>query len=188
VYFASEDQWYCSDYRIDGAFFPTSEEKLGILASHFLIQCSQQCHVSTAKALLKLRAPQTIKNVITTAKAMLEADPLFFSGKDGHRRYVQGRYVESMDEPSYEVFVRKAIVREPEAKLTVGDAFHRYYQFCKDNAMTPLTRSDFKELVAEVIREQYGLGIRHDVVDERGKQGHGWLGVRLDAAGSFGQN
>jgi hypothetical protein len=137
---------------------------------------------------LKLRTPGTIKNVITTAKAMLQADGQFFLGKSGHRRFVEGRYIEATEEPSYQQFVNRAIVREPEAKLTVGDAFHRYYQFCKSNAMTPLTRSEFKNLVAEVIREQYGLGIRHDVPDERGKQGHGWMGLRLDGTSTFGMN
>lgn len=190
VYFSPEAQWYCSDYRIDGSFFATNENKLGILVSHLLIQCSQHCHPLTAKTVLKLRTPATLKGVLTTAKAMLEADSQFFTGKDGHRRLINGRFVEAEDEPSYQVFVRKAIVREPAAKLTMGNAFHRYYQFCKDNAMQPLTRSDFKDLVAEVIREEYDLGLRHDVLDERGKQTHGWLGIdcRLADASGFGQN
>jgi hypothetical protein len=139
---------------------------------------------------LKLRTPQTIKTVITTAKTVLEADKSFFHGKDGRRRYIDGRYIEPVDEPSYQVFVKRAIVREPTGKLTVGDAFHRYYQFCKDHAMQPLTRSEFKDLVAEIIRETFNLGLRHDVVDGRGKQTHGWLGIdcRLLDASCFGQN
>ena len=56
--------------------------------------------------------------------------------------------------------------------------------------MKPLTRPEFKDLVGEVIREQYNLGIRHDVIDERGKQSAGWMGIdcRLESAPSFGQN
>jgi len=121
---------------------------------------------------------------------MLEADSQFFTGKDGHRRCIQGRYIEPNEEPSYQVFVKKAIVREPEGKLTVGDAFHRYYQFCRDNQMAPLSRQEFKSLVAEVIREEYQLGLRHDVLDERGKQTHGWLGIdcRLAEEPCFGRN
>jgi len=91
-------------------------------------------------------------------------------------------------EPSYQQFVKRSIVREPEAKLTVGDAFHRYYQFCKDNAMKPLTRQDFKHLIAEVLREEFRIGLRHDVPTSTGKQGHGWYGVRLDEAASPGRN
>ena len=190
VYYPAEAQWYFQDVRFDSAFVPTSEEKLGILLSHYFIECSQHCHPLSAKAVLKLRTPQTIKSVITTAKAMLEADGQFFSGKNGHRRYVDGRYIEANALPSYQLFVKRAIVRQPEGKVTVQDAFHRYYQFCKDNAMQPLTRSEFKDLVAEVIREQYNLGLRHDVLDERGKQTHGWLGLdcRLEDASPNGLN
>ena len=31
----------------------------------------------------------------------------------------------------------------------------------------------------EVIREEYNLGLRRDVVDEEGKQQHGWIGFGL---------
>ncbi len=189
VYHHAEDEFYFQDYRV-GAFCPTSESKLGLLVSHYLVGCSEACHPLAARAILKQRTPGTIKTVITSAKAMLEADGRFFHGKDGRRRYVDGKYIEPNDEPSYQQFVRKAIVREPTAKLTVGDAFHRYYQFCKEHAMQPLTRSDFKELVAEVIRQMHGLGIRHDIPNAEGKQSHGWLGIdcRLEDATCFGRN
>ena len=190
VFHPPESQFYYLDYRTDNSYCPTTEDKLGILASHYLIQSSQRCHPLAAKAILKLRTPQTIKVILTTARTILEADGQFFAGKHGHRRLVDGRYIEPNDEPSYQVFVKMAIVREPSAKLTVGDAFHRYYQFCKENAMQPLTRSDFKELVAEVIREQYDLGIRHNIVGENGRHTHGWLGLncRLEGASPSGLN
>src|SRR5208282_572789 len=94
VYFQPEAQWYCSDCRIDGAFFPTSEDKLGLLVSHLLIQCSQRCHPLAAKAVLKLRTPQTVKGIISTAKSLLEADAQFFQGESGRRRFIAGRYIE----------------------------------------------------------------------------------------------
>jgi len=187
VWYAQEQTFYYRDFRV-GAFCPTTDAKMVLLASNWLIGCSEGCHPISAKSVLKLRTPKLMDGVITTAKAILMADAQFFSGKDGRRRYVDGHFIEANDEPSYQQFVNRAIVREPEAKLTVVVAFHRYYQFCKNNAMTPLTRSEFKNLVAEVIREQYGLGIRHDVPDERGKQGHGWMGLRLDGASTFGMN
>jgi hypothetical protein len=88
------------------------------------------------------------------------------------------------------VFVKKAIIAAPQGKVTVHDAFHRYYQFCKDNAMQPLTRQEFKSLVAEVIREEFALGLRHDIIGDNNKQGHGWCGIGYtpEFAGSFGRN
>ena len=54
--------------------------------------------------------------------------------------------------------------------------------------MQPLSRQEFKGLVAEVIREEFNLGLRHEVPGEDGKQRHGWFGVRLDGVGSIGRN
>ena len=100
---------------------------------------------------------------------------------NGKRRYIDGKYIETHEKPSYQLFVKRTIVKEPQAKITVGDAFHRYYQFCRDNQMQPLTRPEFKDSVAEVIREEFNLGLRHDVLDERGKQQHGWVGINCNS-------
>jgi hypothetical protein len=189
VYHPSEAQWYFYDYRVD-AYSPTTDEKMALLASNWLIRCSQVCQPLSARAVLKLRTPQTIKNVITTAKAMLEVEKSFFTGKDGHRRYVDGKFIEPTEEPSYQVFVKKAIIAEPQGKVTVHDAFHRYYQFCRDNQMTPLTRQEFKSLVSEVIRAIFNVGLRHDIIGDNNKQGHGWCGItyRQEFAECLGRN
>jgi hypothetical protein len=79
-------------------------------------------------------------------------------------------------------------VREPEGKVTVADAFHRNYEFCKSQGQQPLTRQEFKHLVAEVIRDQFNIGLRHDVLIETRKLGHGWYGVYLDVAQTFNRN
>lgn len=182
VYYPQEDTFYFFDYRVD-AFCPVSEEKLKLLLSNYLIRCSQECSslVDITPLVVKFRSEESLKGIIVKAKAVLEADAGFFQGKDAHRRFIDGKTIDPNEEPSYQQFVKKAIVREPQGKVTLADAFHRYYQFCKDNQMKPLTRQEFKQLVAEVIREEFKVGLRHDVPTETGKQGHGWFGVRLDA-------
>ena len=189
VFYPPEDTWYFYDYRVD-AFCPTTEAKLKLLLSNYQIRCSQEMGslVDVTNLVVKFRQDDVLQRIVVKAKALLEADRLFFEGKEGKRRYVDGKYIDANEEPTYAQFVKKAIVREPTSKLTVGDAFHRYYQFCKDNAMKPLTRPEFKDLVAEVIREEFKIGLRHDVPTESGKQGHGWLGVRLNVPVSMGQN
>ena len=82
----------------------------------------------------------------------------------------------------------KALVRAQDATVTLQDAFHRYYRFCRENQIHPLTRQEFKGLIAEVIREEFDIGLRHDVPGEDGKQRHGWFGVRLDDGAAFGRN
>jgi hypothetical protein len=72
----------------------------------------------------------------------------------------------------------------------VGDALHRDYKFCKDHGQQPFTRQEFKHLVAEVIREEFRIGLRHDILDHRGKQQQGWLGIdcRLGTSDALGLN
>jgi hypothetical protein len=45
-------------------------------------------------------------------------------------------------------------------------------------------RAEFKALVADVIREQFQLGLRRDlVVDSSGKQQEGWRGLACNLEG-----
>jgi len=118
-----------------------------------------------------------LKEIIDKAKAMLEVENGFFQGKHGKRRKVDGRVIEPDEAPNYVQFVQKSIVRDPDAKLTITDAFHKYYHYCASIKQKPLTRQEFKGLVAEVIREEFRIGLRHDVLNERNKQNWGWLGI-----------
>jgi hypothetical protein len=179
VYHHMEDQFYFQDYRVE-AFCPTSEEKLGILLSHYFIQCSQRCHPLAAKAVLRLRTPQTIKGIITTAKAMLEADGQFFIGKNGHRRFMDGAYLEPDSTPAHKLFVKRNMVRQKDANLTLGAAYTRYRGLCDDLHERPLTRAEFKDIVKEAVAEVYQVRLRHDVIDDAtNKMTHGWRGVAL---------
>lgn len=186
-----EDRFYFYDPVVD-AFSPTTEEKLQLLISNLLVRCSQACTRFTDVTPLvdTFRTPKLLDEVVQRAKAMLQADSGFFKGESGHRRFIDGRYIESNDEPSYRQFVRKAVVACPEGRVTICDAFHKYFQFCAENKMSPLTRSEFKHLVTEVIREQFNIGFRHDVPGESGRANHGWLGIdcRLDALAEHGSN
>ena len=189
VWYPPEETWYFFDYRVD-AFCATTEEKLKILLSNYLIRCSQDCGslVDVTNLVVKFRQNEVLQRIVNKAKAVLEADRLFFHGANGQRRFIDGKHVEPNEEPSYRQFVKRAIVREPAATVTLQDAFHRYFRFCKDQQMQPLTRQEFKGLIAEVIREEFNLGLRHDVPGENGKQRHGWFGVRLDSAAVFSTN
>ena len=189
VWYSSEETFYFFDYRVD-AFCPTTEEKLKLVLSNYLIRCSQDCGclVDITNLVVKFRQDDVLQRIVSKARALLEADRSFFYGQDGQRRFIDGKYIEPNEESSYRLFVKRSIVREPEGKVTLQEAFHRYFEFCRDRQMQPLTRQEFKGLVAEVIREEFNLGLRHDVPGDNGKQRHGWFGVRLDCADAFGRN
>ena len=189
VWYAQEETFYYRDFRVD-AFCPTGEDKLRLLASNWIIRCSEACNATSAKGVLKLRTPKIMDGVITTAKAMLMADAQFFSGKYGRRRYVGNKYIEPNEEPLYRVFVKEGIVQAPGAKLVEQDAFHRFYEFSRAHGAPALKRADFRSLVAEVIREEFNLGLRHDVLGDDGRQHKGWVGITYspDFSESFSRN
>lgn len=189
VWYPPEETFYFFDYRVD-AFCPTTEAKLKLLLSNYLVRCSQDCRslVDITNLVVRFRQDECLQRIVDEAKAVLEADRLFFQGTNGQRRFIDGKYIEPNDEPAYRQFVKRVIVREPEGKITVADAFHRYYEFCRSQGQHPLTRQEFKQLVAEVIREEFNVGLRHDVPTETGKAGHGWFGVRLDAGVAYSRN
>lgn len=115
--------------------------------------------------------------MIKRAKALLRADQSFFTGEQGNRRLVDGKIVEATAKPCYALFMEKTLVRQRENAFTVTEAFSRYFQFCQVHSFPPLTRAEFRALAAELIREQFQLGLRRDLVDESGKQKERWRGL-----------
>lgn len=178
VYAEHEDVFYFFDYGVN-AFCPVSEAKLKILASNLLIRCAQDSrqYVEVENLVVSFRKEAALENIVQKAKAILEVDRAFFEGKDGKRRFIHGKHIEPTEELPHELFVKKAIVRSPESRLTVATAFSRYHEFCRENCTKPLTRGEFKDIVTEAIREMFNLGLRHDIVGDNGKQTHGWDGL-----------
>ena len=127
VYHSQENRFYFYDPMID-AFVPTTEAKLQLLLSNTLVKCSSACGrlVDIRPIVEVFRSQKTLNSVIERAKAMLQADASFFHGKDGNRRYVDGKYLEPTDELSYRLFVKETITPDPEASVAVSDAFTRY--------------------------------------------------------------
>jgi len=180
VYHSQEARWYYYDPMVD-AFVPTTEAKLELLLSNQLIQCSQSCGrlVDVRPLVVTFREPKSLQVVIERGKAMLQADSLFFKGEEGKRRFVDGRFIEPTEDDSYRQFVKQAVVADSRASLVVADAFDQYRVFCSKNQLPALQRPEFKALVAEVIREEFHLGIRHDIDNGRGKISQGWRGLSL---------
>ena len=135
----------------------------------------------------EFRKPACLGKIIQRAKALLAAAPGFFNDQ---KRMIDGRVVNPHQEPAYVEFVKKCIVKQPDSRLTIGTLFSQYFQFTKRAGQIPLKRQEVKHLVAEVIREIYEIGLRHDVLDDRGKQQHGWVGIecRLDVSEPVGLN
>jgi hypothetical protein len=139
---------------------------------------------------VKFRQDDVLSGIIQKAKTILVADQTFFEGDTGHKRMVDGKIIDPNQEPAYRTFVRTRIFRQSDSHLAVADAFHAYYLFCREQGQPPVTRANFKHLAAEVIREEFRMGVRHDLIDDEGKTQQGWrgLGCRIGDQASAGVN
>ena len=189
VFFEPEQQWYFYD-PVPGAYCPTSPAKLQLLLSNYLIRCAEDCGslVDVTNLVVNFRKAEVLEGVVRKAKAMNLCDNQFFQGEKGMRRMIDGKIVEPTDKPSYELFVERNLAPEDRSALTVTDCFHRYYTYCKQHQIPPLTRSDFKSLITECLREQFSVGLRKDVPSKSGKQTEGWFGIRFKDEMPAGRN
>jgi len=180
VFFEPEEQWWFYD-PVPGAFCPTTSAKLQLLLSNYLIRCAEDCGplVDVTPLVVHFRKAEVLEGVVRKAKAMNLCDDLFFSGEHGNPRLINGRIIEPTDKPSYELFVERNLAPEHASALTVTDCFHRYYTYCKKHQIPPLTRSDFKSLMSECLREYFAIGLRKDVPSKSGKVTEGWFGIRF---------
>jgi hypothetical protein len=78
-----------------------------------------------------------------------------------------------------QVFVEQ-IERDPGQILTLKCAYDLFCNFLKQKNMPVLSRSEVKVMLGELIREQFDLGLRNDLISEASQvQQCGWKGLRL---------
>ena len=82
VFYVPEQQWCFYDCQFD-YFVPTTEEKLMILLSQYLIHCCQEMPRFTdiGGLFLRFRSEDRLKHIVKKAKAMLAADKTFFESR-----------------------------------------------------------------------------------------------------------
>lgn len=176
IFFVPEQQFYFYDPR-DQMFHATTAQKLMNLLRGLLSRCAGVVKGDAAKFQLfhSLRSDQVVKAVVNRCKSVLAASPDFFSVNSPHQR-VAGP---ELHQRLCQVFVER-IERDPGQILTLKYAYELFSQFLKQKNMPVLTRAEVKLMLAELIREAYGLGIRNDLISvESQVQQCGWKGLRL---------
>jgi hypothetical protein len=177
VYFQPEQQWYFFDTP-DQLYHPTSEEKLIALLSALLARCAGEMpkNVDTIQLFCRFRAEDKLKAVVKRARAIHAADSNFFDNESGNQR---AGVVESFSDLA-RGFVRSTVKRQPNQLLSVGECYQRFSEYCRNNdAEAEVSRRQFKQLIAEVIKEEFGLGLRADVKNTEGRYQRGWKGLAL---------
>lgn len=176
IFYEPEQQFYYYDPR-DQMFHATTGAKLMNLLRGLLARCAEVVRGDGAKFQLfhALRSDQVTKAVLNRAKSILAASPDFFSTTSPHQR-VQGPEIHQR---IAQIFVEQ-IERDPGQILTLKCAYDLFSQFLKQKNMPVLTRPEVKVMLGELIREQYGLGLRNDLVSvESQVQQCGWKGLKL---------
>jgi len=180
IYYTEELQFYYYDPR-DQMYHSTTPEKMGNLLRALLARCASEvpgeAHIFNLFS--TFRTDAAVKSVVNRAKSILAAETSFFAVNSPHQR-VNGP---ELHQRLALVFAEKLLEPCPNSMLTVGQTYALFTAFTKQRDMPVMKRSSFKSMMADVIRDAYGLGVRNDLVNpETQKQMCGWKGLRPAAA------
>ena len=178
VFYQPEQQWFFHD-PVDQLYHPTSEEKLIALLSALLARCAGEMPKNTdlIQLFCRFRAEDKLKAVVKRARAIHAADRNFFDGESANKRAGGGESFSDLARG----FVRATVKRQPDQLLAESECFQRFNEYCRNNdATAEVTRRQFKQLIAEVIREEFAVGFRKDLKDEEGRYLRGWKGLAVE--------
>jgi hypothetical protein len=180
VYFEPEMQFYYNS-PFQPVYKPVTPEKLQNLYRGFLIRAatSLTSDVNIFNLFHEFRSDKVAKQVTNRAKSILACDSSYFSPTSPHQRVkgqelqerVMLRLVETMLEP-----------REGEI-LTVTQAYEIFCRLSERQSLERLKRSVFKETMKDLIKEKYGMALRHDLPDSFNRHQQAWKGLKLVETG-----
>lgn len=91
-----------------------------------------------------------------------------------------------LESDSLAVFAREGLRRDPGGLVTVADAFAAYVEFCTERGWAAVPKNKFTSSIADVVVRLFGLAVRHDIPDPRGKPQRGWKGLVISSGPTGG--
>ena len=180
VFYEPEQQWYFLDPR-DGCYHPTSEAKLTTLLSALLVRCAEEMPSTVDKVSLfvKFRDEERLKAVVKHARSILAADSNFFSPTGPNHR------TKATEQPAQAArrFIQSTVKPKPDQHLSISDCYAGFEGYCRNNGVEPVARKAFRQMIVEIIREEFGLGLRADLRNAEGRFERGWKGLAVESAG-----
>jgi len=79
--------------------------------------------------------------------------------------------------------VDSMLERSEGACLTVTEAYQIFCKLAEQRGLAGIKRSMFKEMMADLVRERYGMGLRHDIPDQQNRHQQAWKGLKLMEVG-----
>lgn len=180
VFFEPEQQWFYLEPR-EGCFYPTSEAKLMTVLSALLVRCAEEMPATVDKVNLfvKFRAEEGLRAVVKKARSILEADATFFSPASPNRRIED----EEQHGRLARQFIGQAVKPQAGHLLSISDCYAGFTGFCRNNGVEPVTRKAFRQLVVDIIKQEFGVGFRSDLQNAEGRYLRGWKGLAVEGAG-----
>ena len=179
VHLPAEGFWF-KDTKLD-AFCPTTDKKVEVLLSNYLLKCAENMGANVASKVLFLdhRRPSVLAGIVQRAKTVLEADPRFFEGANAPKRVSNGRILEPSMPSSPENFIHSTFVPKEGGVVIVSEAYQKFLGYCQRENLTRVEFTEFKRVARELVMEKFQLGLRHDVRTPEGRQTHGWKHLKL---------
>ena len=182
VYHGPEDRFYYRD-DVRDAYCPVMpQERLLALVRAILRRGAEDMTRSERIVWFQVWDEKAVERVVEAARALLAVDHTFFHGERAHRRFVDGEFIEPMAVEGHKMFAREAVHQLPGSILTVSDAYQGYHRFCTVKKLHPLRRTTFVQEFRREAIEQFGVGLRHDLVLKQSgseKSCQGWLDLGL---------
>jgi hypothetical protein len=177
VYYEPDMQFYYKEPFLN-IYKPVSGEKLQGLYRGLLMRSAGLLKTTNAKLNIwaELRSDKNARLVVQRAKSILAADSTFFSATSSHQR-VRGQ---ELTERVARRFVDEMLTGEPGQILRLADAYAVFRGLLKLRDLPDMRRSEFKAVVAPLVRDQFNLGLRNDLISQESQvQQCGWKGLRL---------
>ena len=175
IYFEPEMQWYFRDSG--GIYKPTTPEKLQNQYRALMMKCAQDMPANVHKLNLvhEWRSDRACKMIAQRAKSILAADQSFFSATSLNQR-IRGP---ELYERLLRVLVETMLQPSEGSSLTVTQAYLVFCKLAQQHSLGQIKRSMFKEIMRDLVRDEYGLGLRRDVPDASNKHQEAWKGLKL---------
>jgi hypothetical protein len=186
VYYTPDEAFYFKDPREAGIFKPTTEDKLKTLLSLYILECAEQLTDATPKLNLfvRFRKDEELQNIINKARSLLAVDKSFFGADSPNIRTGGAEEKERVAK----TFINLVIELNPQQTITLADAYTVFREFSGKQGVKLVERRHFEDLAGDIIKEQYGLALRNDILNDSGRHQRGWrgLGLRQDQMGRLG--
>jgi hypothetical protein len=175
IYFEPEMQWYFKDS--DRIYKTTTPEKLQNQYRALMMKCAQEMPAQVHKLNLvhEFRSDKTAKAVVQRAKSILATDQSYFSATSPHQR-IRGP---ELYERLMRVLCETMLEKSEGACLTVTQAYQAFCKLSQQRSLSQIKRSMFREIMRDLVRDEFGLGLRRDVPDAQNKQQEAWRGLKL---------